>query len=236
MRSPLLSCSSLLLVLVASLLLGRSTCFTIHRSRGLSRSSVQRRKSEAAAAARPLRMVVDAAVVDSAVAAVAATPYVPSPMDTSMIVRQLAVIAASAGSFYFWWAVLVPAKRTELSKDKRDRGEGSLGGYLQELRDADKAVAAAALASQFKSPEEELVVRAEGSGEGEVAVAVPVAVQDARTFERWLLRDWLSEQSQQKAAALPFLPKAKFNSGDNPILVATGLIMVTGVVSSLLGF
>ena len=57
-----------------------------------------------------------------------------------------------------------------------------------------------------------------------------------RQLERWLLSDWLSPTTTKKAAALPFLPKAKFNSGDNPILAAGALIMGTGVVFSLLGW
>ena len=98
--------------------------------------------------------------------------------------------------------MLVPARRTELAKEKRDKSEGSLGNYLEELREADSSAT-----------------------EGKV---------NEKGFERWLLRDWLSENSQKKAAALPFLPKAKFNSGDNPILVATALIIGTGVFSSAL--
>lgn len=56
-----------------------------------------------------------------------------------------------------------------------------------------------------------------------------------KKVERWLLSDWLSPDTTRKAAALPFLPKAKFNSGDNPILAAGALILMTGVVFSLLG-
>ena len=53
--------------------------------------------------------------------------------------------------------------------------------------------------------------------------------------QRWLLSDWMDPKTSKKAAALPLLPKSKFNSGDNPILAATALIMATGVVFSVLG-
>ena len=55
-------------------------------------------------------------------------------------------------------------------------------------------------------------------------------------FERWLLTDWLRSAKKQrniKKAALPFLKKAKWNSGDNPILVAFGSIMALVMTSVL---
>ena len=52
-----------------------------------------------------------------------------------------------------------------------------------------------------------------------------------RRLERWLLTDWLNPS--RKEPALPFLPKAKFNSGDNPIIAATALILAFGVANAL---
>ena len=60
-------------------------------------------------------------------------------------------------------------------------------------------------------------------------------VSGERKVERWLLNDWMDPKTSQKAAALPLLPKSKFNSGDNPILAATLGIMLVGVVFSVLG-
>lgn len=60
-------------------------------------------------------------------------------------------------------------------------------------------------------------------------------VSGERKVERWLLNDWMDPKTSQKAAALPLLPKSKFNSGDNPILAATLGIMAVGVVFSVLG-
>lgn len=38
-------------------------------------------------------------------------------------------------------------------------------------------------------------------------------LQGDKRLERWLLRDWLSEDNARKAAALPFLPKVGFIRG-----------------------
>jgi len=50
-----------------------------------------------------------------------------------------------------------------------------------------------------------------------------------RKLEQWLFTDWLEQKSaktgRQKEPALPILKKAKWNSGDNPVLAATALIM-----------
>ena len=56
---------------------------------------------------------------------------------------------------------------------------------------------------------------------------------DEREFEQWLFTDWLSGKTR-KPAALPFLKKAKFNSGDNPILAATALIGTAVITASII--
>ncbi len=56
---------------------------------------------------------------------------------------------------------------------------------------------------------------------------------DDREFEQWLFTDWLSGKTR-KPAALPFLKKAKFNSGDNPILAATALIGTAVITASII--
>ena len=53
-----------------------------------------------------------------------------------------------------------------------------------------------------------------------------------KRLERWLLSDWLDPQ-RRKDPALPFLPKSKFNSGDNPIIAAAALILAFGVANAL---
>ena len=54
-----------------------------------------------------------------------------------------------------------------------------------------------------------------------------------RGFERWLYSDWLNtKKGDIKPGALPFLKKAKWNSGDNPLLVAFGGIMSLVIAAS----
>jgi hypothetical protein len=55
---------------------------------------------------------------------------------------------------------------------------------------------------------------------------------DDRNFERWFLSDWLNK-SKNKPAAIPFLKKAKWNSGDNPVLVAFAGIFSLVLVASI---
>lgn len=62
-----------------------------------------------------------------------------------------------------------------------------------------------------------------------------IIVGDGRDFERWLFSDWLNKPTsaqkggRQKEPALPILKDAKWNSGDNPVLV-TAAIMLLGVI------
>lgn len=60
---------------------------------------------------------------------------------------------------------------------------------------------------------------------------------DTRRFERWLFTDWLetrqAKPGRQKDPALPILKKAKWNSGDNPVLVASALIGLGVLLGSL---
>ena len=61
----------------------------------------------------------------------------------------------------------------------------------------------------------------------------------ARGFEQWLFTDWLEGRyatavaGRQKEPALPILKKAKWNSGDNPILAATALIILGVTLASI---
>jgi hypothetical protein len=50
---------------------------------------------------------------------------------------------------------------------------------------------------------------------------------NGRDFERWLFSDWLNKSTtkggRQKEPALPILREAKWNSGDNPVLVTAAM-------------
>ncbi len=69
----------------------------------------------------------------------------------------------------------------------------------------------------------------------------PVNTSSQRLLERWLFADWLRQRQtkksgRQKEPALPILKSAKWNSGDNPILVTTLLIMAPVLVTSTLDY
>lgn len=54
----------------------------------------------------------------------------------------------------------------------------------------------------------------------------------SREFERWLFSDWLRKDRQKKPRAIPLL-KGKWNSGDNPVLVASALIAAGVLLTSV---
>jgi hypothetical protein len=71
----------------------------------------------------------------------------------------------------------------------------------------------------------------EGGGEEE-------EVGVGRNFQRWLFSDWLRAREgkgrRKKDRAIPGL-KGKFNSGDNPVLVAAAGIIALGVADGVFG-
>lgn len=63
-------------------------------------------------------------------------------------------------------------------------------------------------------------------------------VGDGRDFERWLFTDWLNKPNtkkggRQKEPALPILKQAKWNSGDNPVLVTAAIMMLGVMLASI---
>ena len=55
--------------------------------------------------------------------------------------------------------------------------------------------------------------------------------EEDKQLQKWFFSDWL--RKEKKPVAIPFLKKAKWNSGDNPVLVAFGGIMSLVVATSL---
>ena len=61
-----------------------------------------------------------------------------------------------------------------------------------------------------------------------------------RGFEQWLFTGWLVKPAssgkggRKKEAALPILKSAKWNSGDNPVLAASALILLGVTLSAVL--
>ena len=116
-------------------------------------------------------------------AAASATVYGPQAPDASVLAGLAGTVLLSGGAYVYWDKVIVPMKRTEVSKSKR---KGEIKEYLEEIRE-----------------------------------------DDDRKAEQWLFNDWLEPAA--KEAAIPGLPKAKWNSGDNPVIAAAALITLLGV-------
>ena len=155
-------------------------------------------------------------ISDSAVEARVFEPVAP---DSSLLIGFGAVVAICAVAGYIWAEEVVPVSRTKLALSKRS---GAVKEYLDELRDAGEAAnpeATSTIVSEVQSPAS--------------IEAVKPNVGDGRDLERWLFSDWLNNPStkggRQKEPALPILKNAKWNSGDNPVLV-TALIMMVGIV------
>lgn len=125
------------------------------------------------------------------------------------IIVILCVVAANV-----WANQVVPVSRTKLAISK---SRGEVKEYLDELKASDPSLA--------DSVEDELFGVSSNSTE---TMAAPI--KDDRAFERWLFTDWLVDNKsarqagRQKEPALPILKNAKWNSGDNPVLVATALL------------
>lgn len=94
------------------------------------------------------------------------------------------------------------------------------------------AVAAVIWATQVVPVSRSKLAKSKRSGEVREYLDGLSQETEERGLERWLFTDWL-EGSKQKPSALPVLKKAKWNSGDNPVLVATTLILLGVTITSV---
>jgi hypothetical protein len=113
-----------------------------------------------------------------------------------------------------WANEVVPVSRTKLALSKRD---GEVKAYLDDLKIAVNKTE---------------VIDDEGN------VRISAEADDGRNFERWLFSDWLNDNKsakggRQKPSALPILKNAKWNSGDNPVLVTTAMLMVGVIIAAI---
>jgi hypothetical protein len=77
--------------------------------------------------------------------------------------------------------------------------------------------------------------RSKRGGEVKALLDEIQAAPGQRPLEAWFFTDWIEARNgtqSKKKAAVPFLPKTKFNSGDNPVIGAVAAIMFTGLLSS----
>ena len=68
---------------------------------------------------------------------------------------------------------------------------------------------------------------------GQVRVYLDDLKAEPRPLETWLMSDWLTDNKSRKQPAIPMLKRAKWNSGDNPVVVTAAMMMVGIVVASV---
>jgi hypothetical protein len=156
------------------------------------------------------------------------TPILP---DTSALLAFGAIVVLSALAVWVWANQVVPVSRTNLALSKKN---GAVKDYLDELRAAEEATGIPDVTNEtpvegdsvMKAASEEASLR----NSRDSSSSPPSPASDSRTLERWLFTDWLQTSGKktggrQKDPALPILKSAKWNSGDNPVLAASALIL-----------
>jgi len=178
----------------------------------------------------------DAFALAAASSADAAAPLLPSGEafeamipDATLLVGFVGLVVLCAVATVVWAEQVVPVSRANLAVSKR---RGPVKEYLDDLRESEKSVS----------------VEKVGANQTDISsTAAPLDVttnnatttRGDRSFERWLFTDWLrkpvgrARSGRQKDPAIPVLKDAKWNSGDNPVLVASALIGIAVLASSL---
>ena len=151
------------------------------------------------------------------------------------------IVCVIAG--WVWANQVVPVSRTKLAISKR---KGAVREYLDELKADtyyDTTVESDITTAKTNMNSTDLASQTDSTGDYEQvnvnANEMNNQKKSNRAFEKWLFTDWLQQDlrerkgGRQKEPALPILKDAKWNSGDNPILVATALIASGVIVSSI---
>ena len=174
--------------------------------------------------------------ISSSTAAIATTDaaadvrvFEPVMPDTSGLAAMGGVVVLCVVAALVWNNSVVPISRTKLAISK---SRGEVKQYLDELEEG--AAAAPTLTNSASSLED-----GEESAAASMKISDEPVESDGRDFERWLFTDWLdgrksgSKAGRQKEPAIPILKSAKWNSGDNPVVVTSALMLLGVIVASL---
>jgi hypothetical protein len=143
---------------------------------------------------------------------------------TESLVGMGVIVFLCIACAWYWNEKVVPVSRTNLAISK---SRGEVKQYLDELRATDRKMSQANVTSSSTTlgddvgPENDM----------KVSDAVISSQSSDRAFERWLFSDWLQDNKSERRAgrkkepALPILKDAKWNSGDNPVVVAAALMV-----------
>ena len=156
-------------------------------------------------------------------------PIVPD--ETTLLGFGIVVVVCAIAAFV-WSNQVVPISRTKLALAKQRNSNSELRQYLDELQ-------ALELNSTGTSQSREVTESVDADLSVETMRNTDMQSIDStlnpertnnRAFERWLFTDWLVQDQnrksgRQKEPAIPILKSAKWNSGDNPVLAATALIL-----------
>lgn len=144
--------------------------------------------------------------------------------DTSLLVGMGSVVLLCVVAAIVWANEVVPVSRTKLAISK---SRGEVREYLDDLQRVNVDDNIDGEENDIQSSTNDEITTRRNSG----------VVDDGRGFERWLFADWLSKPAskggRQKEPALPILKDAKWNSGDNPVLVTAGIMMIGIVLASI---
>jgi hypothetical protein len=178
--------------------------------------------------------------------------------DTTILVGFGMIVIICTIAAYVWANQVVPISRTKLALAKQKNSNSSLRQYLDELLELEKTgveaqttlslssdigttVDAATSAASVEKIDSRNVFE-EGHVTDHTINATSLQIdrkKGDRALERWLFTDWLVKDStirkggRKKEPAIPILKNAKWNSGDNPVLVATTLIFLGVLFTSV---
>lgn len=148
--------------------------------------------------------------------------FEPILPQTEVLLAFGIIVVLSAVATWVWANQVVPVSRTKLAISK---SRGEVKEYLDELKASDPSMTNATTTEMM------LIASSNATDtESTPMTSSNTVSMDDRKFERWLFADWLQDNKsarkngRQKEPALPILKDAKWNSGDNPVLVASALL------------
>ena len=162
---------------------------------------------------------IDNTIETAATISPTATSFEAVLPDPTVILGMGFVVLLCIAASYVWANEVVPVSRTKLAISK---SRGGVREYLDGLRQSGEIIV---------DDDENVISTASEDGINTITTnAVDSTVtppNDGRDFERWLFSDWLNKPTtkggRQKEPALPILREAKWNSGDNPVLVTAAM-------------
>ena len=153
--------------------------------------------------------------------------FEPVMPDTSGLVAMGGVVVLCVIAALVWNNSVVPISRTKLAISK---SRGEVKEYLDGLEEGAATTSTDTSSSSDISEDVETIMQSNSAD---------AADSDGRDFERWLFTDWLegrkggSKAGRQKEPAIPILKSAKWNSGDNPVVVTSALMFLGVIIASL---